>query len=282
MHGAMTPPPETHDCAYKSHVATLEAEVAALKQRLQKLEGEKARVKEQQRKETTPGNKSEKTPKPAKAQRAPQNGHGPTPQPALPVVEGPVETLDPADCTCPKCGDRLDEWEGQFEEAEEIDVVVKSYVRKKKRGQKYRCCTCKHIESPLAAPRVVPGGLYSDQFAIQVVVLKYLDHMPLERQVRMMARYGLVTTSQVLWDQQWALTRLLMPARARLKALALAAAVLGVDETRWPFLGADPRNWTMWCATAAQVVYFEILDGRGAAQGPLCQGSCRTGWTGPV
>jgi transposase len=39
--------------------------------------------------------------------------------------------------------------------------------------------------------------------AVGIAVAKYTDHLPLERQVRMMAREGL--ESQTLWDQLQAL-----------------------------------------------------------------------------
>ena len=268
-------PDDEHDCAWKHEALSLRGELGALKQRMEQLEasmqrvGKKA-VDDKKRQETTPGDKSEKlksvtTSKP----RKPQQGHGPTAQPALPEVDGAVQKLDAADCICPDCAGRLEEWPGQFEESEEIDVVVSSYVRKKNRGQKYKCCKCTHIESPLAAPKVLPGGRYSNEFVLQVVVQKYLDHCPLERQVRTMSRTGLIVTSQTLWDQQWALYALLKGLKPRLREYALRKWVLGVDETRWPFLGEDPRNWTLWCATAADVVYIEILDGRGSEQGQI-------------
>ncbi len=217
-----------------------------------------------------PGFSSEKRPRPDEqtSEKEPQRGHGPTPQPLLPVVEEPVQKLDEADCVCPKCGGQLEEWKDRFEEADEIDVVVRQHVRKLKRRQKYQC-QCGHIESPLAPPKVVPGGRYSNEFALQVVASKHLDHLPLERQVRMMAREGLVATSQALWDQEWALYQLLLPAKERLKEYLLAQHVLGGDETRWPVFGKETKNWTMWCVSARQAVMYEILDGRGGAQAEL-------------
>lgn len=56
----------------------------------------------------------------ASREKKPQTGHGPTEQRTLPVIEV-VHTLDPADEICPKCGDHLEAWAGQFESAEEID-----------------------------------------------------------------------------------------------------------------------------------------------------------------
>jgi transposase len=217
-----------------------------------------------------PGFTSEKRPKPdeQKAEKEPQRGHGPTPQPMLPIVEEPVQKLDEADRVCPSCGLQLEEWEGQFEESEEIDVVVRQHVRKKRRRQKYHC-KCGHIDSPLAPPKVVPGGRYSNEFALQTVADKHLDHLPLERQVRRAEREGLVVTSQTLWDQEWALYKLLFPAKERLKSYLLAQRVLGGDETRWPVFGKETKNWTMWCVSARYAVMYEILDGRGGQQAEL-------------
>ncbi len=75
------------------------------------------------------------------------------------------------------CGGEPCAWEGQLEESEEIDVVA-------------------------------PQRRYAIDCAINVEVSKYLDHLPLERQVRMMRHAGWEVTSQMLWDQIDLLTRL--------------------------------------------------------------------------
>lgn len=62
---------------------------------------------------------------------------------------------------------------------------------------------------------------------------KYLDHLPLERQVRIMKREGLDVTSQTMWDYLERLVRLLEPAHARLGKYQLTVPVVGADETRW-------------------------------------------------
>ena len=53
----------------------------------------------------------------------------------------------------------------------------------------------------------MPGGRYSLDFAIKVAIDKYLDHIPLARQERILRRCGLVVTTQTLWDQLQALGR---------------------------------------------------------------------------
>ena len=56
----------------------------------------------------------------------PRAGHGPKPQPSLPIEEVLFE-LDEADRMCPKCGGDLVEMAGQFEEADVIDVVSREF-----------------------------------------------------------------------------------------------------------------------------------------------------------
>ncbi|MCC6338014.1 MAG: IS66 family transposase [Myxococcales bacterium] len=97
---------------------------------------------------------------------------------------------------------------------------------------------------------------------------KYLDALPLERQVRIMEREGLVADSQTLWDQIEALAEALTPGCARLKQDALRAPVLGFDETPWPVLSKGNRkSWTMWQLSTPRAVFYEIAASKGSADG---------------
>jgi hypothetical protein len=79
-----------------------------------------------------------------------------------------------------------------------VTVVERHFVLVRHRRQKYRCkCNSAIVTAPMP-PRLIPGGRYSVEFAIDVAVAKYLDHMPLERQVRVMQREGLKIDSQTL------------------------------------------------------------------------------------
>ncbi len=55
--------------------------------------------------------------------------------------------------------------------------------------------------------KLVPGGRYSIDFAVQVAEGKYLDHPPFERQTRAMERACFSVDGQTLWDQIQALER---------------------------------------------------------------------------
>lgn len=245
----------------------LQRQVAKLQNGTPQLAAEVARVlAEIQRAKATPGHSSEsRRNKPVKVPK-PQKGHGPTGQPALPMEEV-VHKLDDADKPCPECGKELKEWAGKTEDCEVIDVKVREHVRQVHKRQKYQC-SCGHIETALGEPRLVESGRYSDAFIIQRAVEKYVDHIPLERQVRILAREGLTVTSQALWDQLVALHhKVLLPAKKRLIAYQATKPVRHGDETRWPVFEKRVKNWTMWVDGSDDALVYEILETRGADAG---------------
>ncbi len=189
---------------------------------------------------------------------------GPTEQPSLPVVEQTFE-LDPADTTCPSCGGALVPMKGQFETSEMIDVVEVSYRVVRVQQQKYACKCGGCIETAPGPERAIVGGRYSLDFAIKVAIDKYLDHIPLARQERILRRHGLVVTTQTLWDQLQALGRRLESASRALLARLLAEPVIGLDQTSWPRLdGKGDTPWQMWCLTSPGVVVHRIRDDKSA------------------
>jgi transposase len=216
------------------------------------------------------GDKSEKrsSSDEPKAEKAPQIGHGPRPQPMLPEVEQ-VHLLDQADQVCSSCGGALEVWTGQHEASEEVDVVELKYVLKKHLRQKYRCRCGACIETAPGPLKLFPGARYSVDFAVSVAIAKYADHLPLERQVKMMDRHGLIIDSQTLWDQLNALAGVLGPTYSALSAHVLSQPVIGADETTWRVMGAsskknggDAKKWQVWTAAAPDAVFYQIQDSR--------------------
>lgn len=189
---------------------------------------------------------------------------GNTKQPALPTVEQIFE-LDEADKTCPSCGGMLTPMKGQFETTEMIDVVEVSYRVVQVKQQKYVCKCGGCVESARGPERAIEGGRYSLDFAIKVAIDKYLDHIPLARQERILRRHGLVVTTQTLWDQIHALGRRLESASRALMARLMAEPVIGLDQTSWPRLdGKGDKPWQMWCFTTPAMVVHRIRDDKGA------------------
>lgn len=155
------------------------------------------------------------------------------------------------------------------EETEEIDVVAREFVLNKHVRKKYRCRCGACVETAPMPRRLVPGGRYSLAFAIAVAISKYADHLPLERQVKIMKREGLTVDSQTLYDQIEALARVLWPAYDRLGAELLDESVVFADETPWPLLGKDAESarWHAWTIACAKGAYYEIHDTRGLEAG---------------
>jgi transposase len=193
-----------------------------------------------------------------------QRGHGPTEQPDLPRVSLRCE-LDEADRPCPRCGERLEPLAGQAERSEMVDVVELKYQVVEVERQKYVCRCGGAVETAPGPARAVDGGRYSLRFAIKVAFDKYVAHLPLERQVRLMEHHGLHVTSQTLWDQCSAVADLLEPTYDALFVRLRASPVIGVDQTGWPDLeDASLPPWQMWCVTAPGLVYHQICDDKSA------------------
>jgi transposase len=259
--------------ALQLELARLEQQLA---QRTHDLFGRSSEKRPAPESEGESGDESGATPKDGDTRRRRDGkparpGHGPHAQPALPRATT-VHTLDAPDCVCPKCGDPLAVWDGQFETSEQVDVLERRFVLRTHQRQKHRC-RCGHIETALGPDTVVDGGRYSIDFAVEVASDKYLDHAPLERQVRAMARQGLVVEAQTLFDQLWWLTRPLVTAYERLHTYVLSAPVVLADETRWPLLGSDgveqapPSRWYLWAVARADAVFYKVYDTRGQPAG---------------
>ena len=192
-------------------------------------------------------------------------GHGPREQPTLPLVEV-THTLDAADQMCPQCGGALQPWDGQTEDADEVDVIERSFRLVRHRRQKYRCGCGECIDTALGPPKLVPGGRYSVDFTVAVAVGKYLDHLPLARQVRQMARAGLRVDTQTLWDQLDALEHHLAPTYAALAAYVRTAPVIGADETTWRLMApGKTKTWWAWSLTRPDAVVYELAPSRSGA-----------------
>ncbi len=189
-------------------------------------------------------------------------GHGPTIQPALPKLEQ-IHELDGPDRTCPQCGGELQEMAGQFEESEEIDVIERSFRIVVNKRQKYRCRCGGCVETAAGPPKLIPGGRYSIDFAIEVALGKYAYHLPLARQVKQMRREGLEITSQTLWDQLVGLEMWLEPSYQALAEYVLASPVVGADETHWRLMGkGKSRSWWVWSVTREDAVFYRLLSSR--------------------
>ena len=199
-----------------------------------------------------------------KGSKKPQTGHGPRPQPGLPLEERVLD-LDKDDRTCNVCGGQLDEMKGQSEDSEEITVIERKFTLIKYRRKKYRCrCNACVVTAP-GPVKLRPGSRFSPEFAIEVATSKYLDHLPLERQCRIMKREGLNIDSQTLWDQINRLGHLLKPSYEALSGSVNSSPIVFADETWWRQMGEKTpgkRKWWIWSKSNQFAVYYLIRRDR--------------------
>jgi transposase len=200
----------------------------------------------------------------ADAASGPRTGHGPRQQGELPLAEQ-VHELPVDDRVCPACHGTLGEMTGQYEESEEVTVIERSFKLVRHKRKKYRCrCNGAVVTAP-GPVKHLSGGRYSLEFAAEVAVGKYLDHLPLERQRKVMLRQGLVVTTQTLWDQIDALARLVEPCYQALRETVMRSAVIHADETWWRVMEQrSKRRWWTWSMASSQAVYYRIFRSRSA------------------
>jgi transposase len=185
-----------------------------------------------------------------------------------------MHTLPEEERTCSICGKALVEMGDQAEESEEVTVVGVEYKILKHRRQKYRCRCNEQVLTAPGPVKLIPGGRYSVDFAVQVAEGKYLDHLPLERQVRAMERAGLRTDSQTLWDQIQALAGHLEATYEALCTRVLDAEVVYADETSWRNHEDDKNTgkWWAWCVASDDIAAYHILRNRSQKAAALVLG----------
>lgn len=211
---------------------------------------------------------AEPTPDVVSAKPAACKGHGPTEQPRLPHVEVrhelPAEQLP----TCEQCQRVVGPWDGHSEDSELVTVVERLYKVEKHARQKYRCQCGETIVTAPGAARLIAGGRYSVDFAIAVCADKYLNHLPLDRQRKMMGRLGLDTTTSTLCDLVSGVAEVLTPTHEAIKDRVLSSLNIHADETRWMMIQSPKsERWQAWGVASSKLVCYEILPDRSTASG---------------
>jgi transposase len=250
----------------------LVAEIAELRGEdgTQQLALELAKVQEDLAKlqQQTFGESSERRPRPAEApptEKPRLPGHGPRQQPQLPIQEV-LCVLPREDRACPSCGNELQEMVGITEDSEQITVVQRHFVLQEIKRQKYRCKCQLGVQTAPGPTKHIAGGRYSLEFAVEVATNKYADHLPLERQRKIMAREGLIIDTQTLWDQLDALAVHLKPTYKGLREYVLGADLIAADETWWRLMNEDSsKRWWAWGLATHDAVWYGIDPSRSAA-----------------
>lgn len=244
------------------HIIATQQELFDLNVRLEALQKKLYDASSERRKDndSTDDKSKDSSPKGKKKQR----GHGPRPQPQLPIVDE-LHLFDQADLTCPLCGKDMRIKTGLEEISFEVDIIPAQVILKRHIHQKAACaqgCTMETATGPL---KLIPGGRYSVNFALEVACARYLEHLPLERLRRRFQRMGLTVSVQTLFDQLYAAASPLIPTWAALHAHLLRQEQLFGDETPWRlFTPKGRQNWYLWSLNAPEAAWYTFADSRSA------------------
>ena len=151
------------------------------------------------------------------------------PPAALRRIDNPIAV--PADeRPCPKCG--AERTCIGHDVTEVVELIPAEIVVRVDRREKLGCGDCEGelVRAPLG-DKLVPGGKFGCTFAAHLVVDKYRDGLPLNRERQRLARLGLPVSNSTLADQIAWSTELLRPLWRALVAAIVNAAVMQLDGT---------------------------------------------------
>jgi transposase len=156
--------------------------------------------------------------------------------------------------------------------SEQFDVIPATMRVLAHKRLKYRCPCCEGnlVRAPMP-PQPIPKSMASPGLLAYIVVLKYLDALPLYRQEQMFARIGveLSRTTMATWVIR--LGELVQPLINLLHEQLLTLSYLHMDETTLQVLkepGKTPQSKSyLWCqvSTERPIVLFHYDSGRGSA-----------------
>lgn len=167
---------------------------------------------------------------------------------------------------CPCCGLPLNEL-ADTEDSEEVHWEVRLIRRIHKRRRYKRTCQCEklpHVITAPVPPKLIPKGMFSTGFWVQLLLEKYLHQMPLYRIRHALKIEGMRRPSQgTLTGGLERLGGYLQPLYACILEHNRSAAHWHMDETRWLVFveveGKTGYRWWLWVSVTKDTCVF-ILD----------------------
>ena len=144
------------------------------------------------------------------------------------------------------------------------------------RRQRYRkVCSCETSQpSSVTAPpppNVIPQGLFTVSFVVNVVLMKFLWGLPLHRLVRILAYQGCQVSSGTLVGVLHRVQGLLEPLYHTIRDRNRQEEQWHADESRWKVFvekaGKTGYNWWLWVFSGQMTTLF-ILDPSRSARVP--------------
>jgi len=144
------------------------------------------------------------------------------------------------------------------------------YVKKIKRSAYKKTCTCPHqiITAPVPK-KIIPKGKFSLGFWVEVLLNKYKNHMPVERQVRDMQEYGLTVGSGTIFNGLKKIYQFYLESlyQGLIKSVR-QSKYIHIDESNWKlFIVIDEKgnfNYFIWVFVSKDinVVLYVICASR--------------------
>ncbi|HEV7775840.1 MAG TPA: IS66 family transposase [Luteibacter sp.] len=141
-----------------------------------------------------------------------------------------VETRhEPSACTCGQCGGDLMHIGDHV--SEKLSCKPLQFFVRRDIYPQYACRGCETITAVPVAPAVIDRGIAAPDLLAQVLVAKYVDHLPLYRQEAIYGRSGIAIPRSTLAEWIGACGVALQPLVNRMREALLMLPVLHADET---------------------------------------------------
>lgn len=119
-----------------------------------------------------------------------------------------------------------------------------------------------HIVTAPGPVKLMPGAHYSVDFALRVVLDKYLLHLPLERQRKEIERGGLKVSVKTLFNLCQAVSVHMEPAVESIRQSILGGSYCPhMDESTWPIQDGK-ENGQMWILSSNLGAYYRFEPSR--------------------
>jgi transposase len=154
--------------------------------------------------------------------------------------------VQPAPTSCPCCGSTKLSKIGE-DITETLDVVPRQWFVTEHVREKFSCRACEKISQPPAPFHAIARGFAGPSLLAMILVDKYANHQPLNRQSDQFAREGIELSVSTMADHVGACTATLMPLHELIKAHVFAAERIHGDDTTVPVLAKlKTRTGRIW------------------------------------
>jgi transposase len=154
--------------------------------------------------------------------------------------------VHPAPTCCPCCGDSKLCKIGE-DITETLDIVPRQWFVTEHVREKFSCRSCEKITQPPAPFHAIARGFAGPSLLAMILVDKYANHQPLNRQSDQFAREGIELSVSTMADHVGACAAELMPIYELIKAYVFAAERIHGDDTTVPVLAKlKTRTGRIW------------------------------------